>query len=145
MDRALSVHRAAHFVGVSTDEIYRLIEVDTLTEIDGKVLVSELRHVYPDTDFTGSKMIDVVEQIKDDVLIKALRIKAGGGKAPIDPVQEIKILYRDLAYYQERADAFRALSYDLRGMVRELEVHIDEPHRIKNILSWLDQKMRKLK
>lgn len=145
MERALSIERAAHFAGVSPDEIERLVSVGTLAEVEGKILIAELRRVYPEVDFTGSKMVDVVDQIKDDVVIKALRMKAGGGEIPIDPMRELQKLRRDVAYYRERADRFRALCYDLRGMLHELTDHVDQKHRVNNILHWLDQKMRKLR
>ena len=144
MDRFVDMGRAAHLAGVTYEEIATHIAAGELHVAKGRIQVADLRRVYPDIDLTGSKMVDVVNQIREDAILKASHAKSGRMTVN-DLLHENRQLKRDLRHFSDRCDTHKSMLRDMRGMLLALKPHVSEPHRVQNIVNWLDQKMKRLR
>jgi len=75
MDRFADIRRAAKLVGVTRGSLQRRIDNGEITTQDGMVEMHELIRVFPELDKSRSSMVEVVDQIKDDAIIKTLTRK----------------------------------------------------------------------
>ena len=71
MARLLSVSRAASIVGVPRAVIQKQIREGELTSFEGKVNLTELTSLYPDTEFEHDDMLERIEEILSNALRRA--------------------------------------------------------------------------
>jgi CDP-4-dehydro-6-deoxyglucose reductase len=77
MDQLIDVNRAARLAGVTRVEIQRQIASGLLQTFEGRVKMSDLVGLYPEIDESRSYMLEVVSQIKEDAVGKAVRRRDG--------------------------------------------------------------------
>ncbi len=144
MEHYVDPSRAAHLAGVTVDSIQQLVNRGAIALHEGRLAITELCAFYPEIDLTGAKMVDVTDQIKDDAIAKALRLKSGS-RTVGDVLAENRHLKRDVAHYREQAGHYRALCDDLRRMLDAIPAHAGETDHVHNVVRWLDQKLRAMK
>ncbi|MCK5662340.1 MAG: hypothetical protein KAI17_02590 [Thiotrichaceae bacterium] len=80
MPQNLSVSQAAHLVGITRGILQKQIKSGKLSTFEGKVAISELLHLYPETKIVDNTMIERVERIK----AKAVRRRVAVERETLD-------------------------------------------------------------
>ncbi len=143
MHRYIDVHRAAKLAGVTRGEIQRLISENSLNTFEGKVEFGELIKLFPEIEQSRSSMVEVVAQIKEDAVAKAIRERPG--YRTTDPRvlrQECDQLAADLAYYQALALRYKRILVELRPKLEALREKSEHKNLIQTIINWYVHKTK---
>lgn len=143
MKRFLDIHRAARIAGVRREEIQRLIAEGSLNAFEGKVDLTELLKLYPEIERSRISMLEMVSQIKEDAVAKALKRESGVQDAA-SLMDELRHTRAVGAYHEKHADAYRQIILDLRRMLVDLREKVGQKQRVEAMIKWLDHKMRSL-
>ncbi|MGF1613594.1 MAG: hypothetical protein ACFCVA_06670 [Gammaproteobacteria bacterium] len=140
-NRLLDIARAARLAGVPREDIQRLIATGKLTAFEGKVDVSELAKLYPEIERRPASMLELVSQIKEDAIWKAVAPHArDSAPLPVDVGQ----LRTELAYHKRHAEHYRRMLADLRGMLLDIQEKVDQKQRVEAVIKWLEHKLKEV-
>jgi len=143
MERFLDLFRAARLAGVRPADLRQHIHAGDLILIKGKIQLSQLLDLYPEIELKKSSMVEVVDQIRDDAMLKAAR----RGKEPQtmeELLHELEKMKRELNYYREKCQCYKQYISDMRGMLTGIQDKLERRHAvlIENVLVWVRQKMK---
>lgn len=141
MDPLVDLNRAARLAGVTRQQIKRQIAHGVLASSEGKVRLSDLQVLYPEVKPSGSSMVEIVSQIREDAVSKGLRMQREGQEAE-SLVEEVKRLRTERAYYRERSDQYAGILRDLTGMLDNLMERLDARQKpfLEAVTKWLAKK-----
>jgi CDP-4-dehydro-6-deoxyglucose reductase, E3 len=145
VDRLIDTSRAARLAGVTRGEIERHIASGTLSSFEGKVNMRDLLKIYPEIDDSGRYMFEVVSQIKEDAVGKAIRRR--GGEEVQDPAalrREIASLRREAGYYKDRCEKYKQVLTELRPKLIELQKTSEQKSRFGALIAWLTHKTQEV-
>jgi CDP-4-dehydro-6-deoxyglucose reductase len=145
VDQLIDTSRAARLAGVTRGEIQRQIASGQLPTFEGKVKMSDLLHLYPEIDDSRSYMLEVVSQIKEDAVAKAIRQR--GGEEFHDPEalrREVANLRREVGYYRDRCERYQQLLVELRPKLVELQKASEQKSRFEALIAWLVHKTQEI-
>ena len=141
MPRLITLSRAARLVGVKRGALQRKIRDGELRTFEGELLLSDLLHVYPQTQVEDSSMLERVGQIMEQAVHKAVR-------PPDDALDSDALATRILALGRELATArreARRLAGVVNGMQRQLDTLSADEHTAGDAFSklrdWFEQAM----
>ena len=141
MPRLITLSRAARLVGVKRGALQKKIREGELRTFEGELLLSDLLHVYPQTQVEDSSMLERVEQIMEQAVHKAIR-------TPDDAPNSDALAARILALGRELATArreARRLAGVVNGMQRQFDTLSADDHTAGDAFSklrdWFEQAM----
>jgi predicted nuclease with TOPRIM domain len=141
MDHHLDLTRAARLAGVTETELLARLARGELRAAEIRITFEELRRVFPELDKSRGSMVQVAGQIKDDVILKALRAKEG--VMDMGELQTaLRQAQREAAHFKAEAGRWKALLDDLRRMLDELERQVEPGWRVGALLKWLAPKLK---
>jgi CDP-4-dehydro-6-deoxyglucose reductase len=141
MDQLIDVNRAARLAGVTRVEIQRQIASGLLPTFEGRVKMSDLVGLYPEIDESRSYMLEVVSQIKEDAVGKAVRRRDGSMPQDLAGLRhEIVNLRREASFYKEKCDKYKQLLTDLKPKLVDLEQTSNQKGRFAALIAWLTHK-----
>ena len=133
MPRLITLSRAARLVGVKRGALQKKIRDGELRTFEGELLLSDLLHVYPQTQVEDSSMLERVGQIMEQAVNKVVR--------PADEAVDsdalaarILALGRELAIARREA---RRLAGVVNGLQRQFDTLSDGDHTAEQAFSTL--------
>ena len=141
MEYMIDIERAAHIAGVSDAEIKQHISDGHLDAPDGKFQVSELLGLYPDINIKCFDMVDIVAQIKDDTIIKALQMKSGTVDLD-DLIDQLTKTCREATFYRGEVNRYKHLLQDVVGELDDIRDKTECKGRITALIKWLEGKIK---
>lgn len=141
MPRLITLSRAARLVGVKRGALQKKIRDGELRTFEGEILLTDLLHVYPQTQVEDSSMLERVGQIMEQAVNKVVR--PADDAADSDALAtRILALGRELATARREA---RRLAGVVNGMQRQLETLSAQEHTAGDAFSklrdWFEQAM----
>ena len=139
MPRLITLSRAARLVGVKRGALQKKIRNGELRTFEGELLLSDLLHVYPQTQVEDSSMLERVGQIMEQAVHKAVR--------PVDDTPDSDALAaRILALGRELATArreARRMAGVVNGLQRQFDTLAGADHTTDDAFStlrdWFEQ------
>jgi hypothetical protein len=141
MEHHLELTRAARLAGVTETELLSLLARGKLRAAEVRIAFEELRRVFPELDKSRGSMVQVAGQIKDDVILKALRAKEGV-MGMEDLKTALRQAQREAAHFKAETQRWKALLDDVQRMLDELERQVEPGWRVGALLKWLAPKLK---
>ena len=144
-NQLIDVTRAAKLAGVPAAVIEGLIKAESLPHHKGMIEYSELAREFPELDHSKGSMIEIVSQIKDNALIKALKMRPGYRNTGLASVkQELKQTQEELEYYKRQYNRYKNVIIDLRPRLERLKENSEHKNRIHAIIVWFVHNTKEL-
>lgn len=149
MARLLSASRAASIVGVPRGKIQKHIQNGELTSFEGKVKLSQLIKLYPDSEFEKDDLSEKIEGFLASALKRARYAKFQSLNAPDAATlatriaalsKELSHTKSDLYHYEQ---LFTQLNQHLSSMV-DSATAADNAHLYKTLQQWLNHTEKNL-
>ena len=126
MPQLLSLSRAARLVGITRSALQKNIQSGQLTTFEGKVTVTDLLRIYPQTQMEDTTMLERVERIKAEAIYEPHRSDTTALPSPEVLMARLTKLSQELVSTKNELKKYLALIETIWQKVTELEQVTDE-------------------
>lgn len=147
MPRLVSVSRAAKLVGISRGALQKKIHDLELESFEGQVKLDELEKVFPDAEIEDNHLIEDLEKIVEQALIRARGTKLAKLLAPDTSTLAARLhsITKDHARTKSQVKEFLNLFSELQSRIIQLSETSDKPHLFEDLNNWINDSVNNIK
>ena len=138
MDRHLSLSQAARLIGVKRTDIQKKIQENKLIVMEGTVVLSDLKKVFPEAHYEDNTMLEKMEKFMQEAVHKMTQSEREGAQLNSLSQRIVKV-NNELAQERNRVEQMETFIDGMKQKFIELSLYNNPEKSFNEIKQWFNE------